>query len=324
MYCNQCGKEIPKNSKFCNKCGAPVIEKNIPKISTTHIKSSNVHSNYFNKMEKQININTFIKNKKVIMTTIISAVVIVFTTIVTCSIYSRNMEIHKRHLELQTLEAIEKHIENEEYEHAFDKINSGYITDGDIEKYLEIVIPHMLDTFKSVRKSETDDLTLIVDGTEYYISDSYYSTIYTYKSGEKDILYEAEDTNYYLDMNHMISTSLDYQQSMYANNCIFFIETHHHSDMTLSNGSETYVFKYIDLNTRDVETIASDSYYQLMYKLEDGSIFVNFGSDSCEGVRYNPYTKSKKIGIDVVSQNELDNAIYRNSKYNYMSYKYSD
>lgn len=27
MYCSQCGKEIPNNSRFCNECGAPVAEK---------------------------------------------------------------------------------------------------------------------------------------------------------------------------------------------------------------------------------------------------------------------------------------------------------
>ena len=28
MYCGQCGKEIPDNSKFCNECGYPVTEQN--------------------------------------------------------------------------------------------------------------------------------------------------------------------------------------------------------------------------------------------------------------------------------------------------------
>lgn len=27
MYCIKCGKEIPNNSKFCNGCGFPVVEK---------------------------------------------------------------------------------------------------------------------------------------------------------------------------------------------------------------------------------------------------------------------------------------------------------
>ena len=27
VYCSQCGKEIPNNSRFCNECGSPVVEK---------------------------------------------------------------------------------------------------------------------------------------------------------------------------------------------------------------------------------------------------------------------------------------------------------
>ena len=27
MYCNQCGKEISENSKFCSGCGCPIPEK---------------------------------------------------------------------------------------------------------------------------------------------------------------------------------------------------------------------------------------------------------------------------------------------------------
>ncbi len=40
MYCNNCGKEIPDNSKFCNFCGSKInkeevtgFEKTVQKVS---------------------------------------------------------------------------------------------------------------------------------------------------------------------------------------------------------------------------------------------------------------------------------------------------
>ena len=38
MYCSQCGKKLPENSKFCNECGARVIEKEEPPISAASIE----------------------------------------------------------------------------------------------------------------------------------------------------------------------------------------------------------------------------------------------------------------------------------------------
>lgn len=33
MYCSQCGKEIPDNSRFCNECGSPVSKNNDQQVS---------------------------------------------------------------------------------------------------------------------------------------------------------------------------------------------------------------------------------------------------------------------------------------------------
>ena len=109
-------------------------------------------------------IKAFLKNKKAVKITIITVVVIVLSIIAACTIYNR-------HMEKVTLEKIEEHIQNEEYEFAFDKINSGYVSDEDMEKYSKIVIPHMQDEFNDAKKSEKESLSLIVDGTEYFFYD---------------------------------------------------------------------------------------------------------------------------------------------------------
>ncbi len=55
MYCSQCGKEIPENSKFCNECGSPVVEKKEPQI--TNSDSNDIYSNSSNAQEKTNTVN---------------------------------------------------------------------------------------------------------------------------------------------------------------------------------------------------------------------------------------------------------------------------
>lgn len=45
MYCSQCGKEIPENSKFCNDCSSPVVEKKAPQVDITNKLLTDIHSN---------------------------------------------------------------------------------------------------------------------------------------------------------------------------------------------------------------------------------------------------------------------------------------
>lgn len=52
MYCSQCGKEIPENSKFCNECGSPVVETKEPEITITNSGSNNIYSSSSNMQEK--------------------------------------------------------------------------------------------------------------------------------------------------------------------------------------------------------------------------------------------------------------------------------
>lgn len=310
MYCSQCGNKLPDNSNFCSKCGSPISMKK----ELIYNESNDIYSHSVGKIVKeQINFKTLIKNKNALKIICVSVAIIVLLTIVICSIHNKQMEV-------QTLEAIENHIENEEYEYAFDKINSGYLSDSDVGKYKEIVIPHMQETFEDVRKSKKDNLSLIVDGTEYYFYDgeslanSYhkiYTYIYTWENDDRRILYEVPEGNWDITENHYISADyyLNPKWCMYANDCLFFVEKSVVGDF--SSSSEFYRLKYLDLSTGESGEISkgSDDDFNGMYKLEDGSIFVNFGDDD---IRYNPYTKSRKIGKNIVSNEELNNAVYKN------------
>lgn len=56
MYCSQCGKEIPENSKFCNECGSPVVEKKEHKIAITNGETHDIYSSSSNTQEKTNNV----------------------------------------------------------------------------------------------------------------------------------------------------------------------------------------------------------------------------------------------------------------------------
>lgn len=274
---------------------------------------------------KEKAIKAFLKNKKVVTATIITVVVIVLAIIATCAIYNS-------HMEKVTLEQIEEHIENEEYEFAFDKINSGHISDEGMEKYREIVIPHMQDEFTAAKKSERETLSLIVDAIEYLFYDAEYvdnsDYIYTMENNKRTILYEAPKGNWDLIGGSYISAGyhLDPYLCIYANNCLLFVEEK--SIGSLTDRNEYYSFKCLDLNTGVSKEIGNGEDFMGIYKLEDGSIFVQYDDyqnysdvlnghkrNLCGGVRYNPYTKVIKEGENVASEEEIENAIYGCGRY---------
>lgn len=319
MYCSQCGKEIPNNSKFCNECGSPTAQVDPPfdfeAFDAAYKEKNQEATEESSAMEKVTSAaKAFLKNKKAVKRAVIVVAVLVLAIIVTCT-------IHNSRMAKITLEQIEEHIENEEYEFAFDKINSGYISDEDVEKYREIVVPYMQEEFTDAKKSERDTLSLIVDGTEYFFYDgeslanSYdkiYTYIYTKENDKRTILYEVPDGDWDISGSSYMSADyyLDPELCMYANNCLFFIEEK--SIGSLTSRSEYYALKCLDLSTGISKEIGSDEYFKGMYKLEDGSIFVKFGyRNPGDGIRYNPYTESSREGKNVATEEEIENAIYK-------------
>ena len=56
MYCSQCGKKIPENSKFCNECGARVIEAEEPQLSIVSNQSVDCSSNLDNMSHRKTSV----------------------------------------------------------------------------------------------------------------------------------------------------------------------------------------------------------------------------------------------------------------------------
>lgn len=322
VKCPECDKEISDQAKHCVHCGFPIPELSTP--SQEDVPADTLGDLNKDMMEDLGNIiKDFLKNKKAVKSLIIVVVAIALAITAACIIYNN-------HMEKVTLAQIEEHIKNEEYEFAFDKINSGYISDEDMERFREIVVPYMQEEFADAKKSERDTLSLIIDGTEYFFYDgeslvnSYdkiYTYIYTKENDKRTILYEVPEGNWDLVGGSYISCSyyLDPSLCMYANNCLLFIEETVVGDLT--NTSEYYSLKALDLSTGVATEIGEDEYVRSMYKLEDGSIFVQYSyyyhteeyppkRNPCGGIRYNPYTKSVREGESVVTEEELENAIY--------------
>lgn len=282
--CPNCGYQGASN--FCPNCGVELEE-------------IVVHE----EVKQETFFQAFLKNKKAVKRTVIAVVSIVLAIVLICVIYNK-------HMENVMIEAIEDHIDDEEYEQAFDKINSGYLSKSNREEYLEIVIPGMQEAFSAARKSDEDNLALIVDGEKYYISESS-DTIYTRKNGERDELYEASGLD--MDMGHIMFCHLYPDRALYANGCIFFVEEESVSSMSYNSEFEVYKLQCLNLETGDVEIIETCDYYRVMYKLEDGSIFVGYFNSEMRtnGVRHNPYTGRTTKGRNVVTEEELDNAVYK-------------
>ena len=75
MYCGQCGKEIPDNSKFCNECGCPVTEQNEQQIVEKEVVV-NASSNKNKETRKRIKLWHVIVAAVTVITIIVSCIVL--------------------------------------------------------------------------------------------------------------------------------------------------------------------------------------------------------------------------------------------------------
>ena len=195
----------------------------------------------------------------------------------------------------------ESAMETERYEQAFDIINNSDLSYDDKEHYRDLVIPYMKLLHEEVRNSNKENLAFILDDIEYYISED---KIYSKKDGDiLEILYEVPD----------YKSNLRSHWSVYANGHLFFIEGYHTVNYKPYESIYKYTAKSLDLETGDVEILGSADSRGDVVKLESGCIFIGLNIlDFNEGIWYNPYTESKYVGEDAVSDFELANAIYMN------------
>ncbi len=219
---------------------------------------------------------------------------------VVIAIIAINALIDKVHYN-QIISEIESYIETERYEQAFDIINNSELSYDDKEHYREKVIPYLQALHEETRNSSKSDLAFTLDETEYYISDD---KIYSKtEDGDVTVLYETSSYKY----------SLNNRLSVYANNCLFFIEGYKSRDTQTYKTTYEYTAKYIDLETSEVEVLGRSDSRGDVVKLDSGCIFIGLNFlDFNEGIWYNPYNQSKYVGEDAVSDADLENAIYMN------------
>ncbi len=75
MYCSQCGKEIPDNSKFCNECGCPVAEQNEQQVVEKEVVK-NASSKKNSKTRKKLKLWHIIVVAVAVITLIVSCIVL--------------------------------------------------------------------------------------------------------------------------------------------------------------------------------------------------------------------------------------------------------
>lgn len=242
------------------------------------------------------------QKKRLLLIIAVGAVIVLIIS----AIINNLFETQKRN---QTISEIESYIATEQYEQAFDAINGSNLSSDDKEVYRDKVIPLMQAQHDAIRNNwkNNPDSSLFLDlvfcdgDVNYYIGKY---KIYRKENGEQTVLYEASESGYYLSSYYYYQLSSTW--SIYANHSLIFLER-----CDINGEVCEYSIKCIDFKTGEVDTLGnSDSVCDLI-KLENGCIFIrtNFWEDT-EGILYNPYTQSKYVSEDAVTDEELENAVY--------------
>lgn len=255
--------------------------------------------------EAQAKLHAEKKKKKTLFMILGAAIAFVLIAIVTINALVDKMSYNRMVSEIET------HIEAEQYEQAFDLINSGDLSYDDKDIYRDKVIPYMQDQHEEIRNSSKENLVYYDADTEYYVSKY---EIYSVQNGETTVLYEASESGEILGIYEYNYLSSDW--CLYANGYLFFVECCEWRETGSLDEDYVYAAKYVNIETGEVETIAKKDGYANIYgimKLYNGSIY--FGLDwwhEKDGVIFNPYTQDMYEGEDVIYDSQLENAIYRN------------
>lgn len=246
---------------------------------------------------KQENIT---KNKKRIkfisvITLVVAAVSIVLSILISHIKYNN------------AIAEIEKHINDCNYEYAFDLVIGEEIKNPEKQTYLDKIIPEMKKQFEIPKEDNTvlfgDDFKVVVNG----------KTIHLEKDSEtKEIYTVPKDTKQYTSGDWTGGSRYWLQEEyMYGGGYIIFAEVC--DTMVLDNSSLGW---HIDIDTRikvyDIEkdicrTIASDVGVTCFVKLLDGRIILD-----TNGTVFNPFTEEIIEKTDLVSK-ENDSYPYKYS-----------
>lgn len=228
-----------------------------------------------------------IRKKKIIICSIVGCILVI-AIIVFSSI---NALVQRK----SAITDIDSLLTEHQYEHAFDIINKSNLSKDKKETYIKTLLPILQNQWNTpLGNSQVlniDGLVIYEEQNELFYYDENNNTISLYKM------------NASVDKDTYISDDI-----IYANGYIFFVET---TSTKKYNGGWEFKddVKYIDIKTGTTHTLDSYCDFYDFTKLKDGNIYINIGY--CDNILFDPYNEQvKKTGADIVTEYELDNAIY--------------
>lgn len=225
---------------------------------------------------------------------IVYSIVAIVIAIILIVSYSVNSSTQKKN----AITDIDTFITEQQYEHAFDRLNQSNLSYSHKQEYLDKLKPLMKTQKDMVKDSYSEVLN--IDGLIVYLEDN--SLYYIDENGEKNIIYKMADweieDDFYIDRDNFI----------YANGYILFNKKHR---VEFSDGSHRYYDNIvrIQLNGNGIDwSIEIYCTFFRFYKLENGEIVIDLLNKE---IIFNPYNNATtKEGNDLISEAEKDKAVY--------------
>lgn len=188
-----------------------------------------------------------------------------------------------------TISNIEEYISDQQYEHAFDAVNSSNLSKKKKQEYRDVLIPLMQENI-----SANIERYQVINADEYKVYLENNEIIVRDKSGE-GLLYCNGGGTKILD------------EILYANGYIFFVE---------ASDNWGYDVKYISIENGGERHIDTFDEFDRLIKLDDGRIFIDSLNSDDRYVMFDPYKLTSKA-IAPSSVDSQVNVVYDTNTYGY-------
>lgn len=188
-----------------------------------------------------------------------------------------------------TISNIEEYISDQQYEHAFDAVNSSNLSKKKKQEYRDVLIPLMQENI-----SANIERFQVINADEYRVYLENNEIIVRDKNGE-GLLYCNGGGTKILD------------EILYANGYIFFVK---------ASDNWGYDVKYISIENGKEQHIETFDEFDRLIKLEDGRILIDSLNSNDMYVVFDPYKLTSKA-IDPSSDYEQMNIVYDTNTYGY-------
>ena len=188
-----------------------------------------------------------------------------------------------------TISNIEEYISDQQYEHAFDAVNSSNLSKTKKQEYRSLLIPFMQENIsRDIERYEVinaDDYSIYLENNEIIVRNENGKGLLFYKGGNRKILDEV----------------------LYANGYVFFVE---------ASDNFGYSVYYISIDEGDRVHIDTFDEFDRLIKLEDGRIFIDSLNSDDMYVMFDPYKLTSKA-IAPSTDGDQMNIVYDTNTYGY-------